>query len=405
MPIDTSERRFSLKEQTDIDTPASGSGATQILLEEGSPYFSHDAVQITDPIATTSKMAGKARSGLISVDGGGLRTRLGVGMQDAIFQYVLGGDWEDADTFDQSDFTSLAISGSGATLTAGGGSFLTEGIRAGMVITLAGMTETENNGVPILIVSVNSATQCTIQSLTTALSDETADTSFTLTRHRYIHTPAVYDKRFLTIEDYFPGADVAVIAEGCLLTGMTIAQQANAYASMSFGIGGRSISVETEGGAPIFTDPALVQRDGLMLIDGGLWVRSGSTWAKKATATAFEIGLQSNVGRIGLLHSRLSPGVSLANFQFSGSVTVTVEDGADLEAAVDEDEASLNAFYKEANSSHFLNIFAGHLSYGPFQTAEADGFVVGTAQLNGGRDTRGTGYADTTLLISESTLS
>jgi hypothetical protein len=325
-------------------------------------------------------------------------TELIHGGLDDIYEAVLGGTTAAAFDITEADVTSVTISGSGVTITGGSGSFITEGVRAGMMGKFATLSEAANNDVWFPILNVT-ATVLTIP--TGILIDNAADTAFTLTIARSVSTTDPYLKRYFTVEEYWADIDRSKLGTDVVWNQLAMSAGIDSPIRTSFGGMGRDMTLLATGDSPNFTDPVFTQGNSLVLLDGGLYLNG----VRRGNVTSFEWGLAAPISAPGSVGSRTPVDVSLGQFALTGQLGTYIEDGTDFEAAVAETTMSavLHCAERGANPANFVAVYLGNLSYGSFAVpAGGEGLAVATIPIYGGDDDRGTGFAQTSVLISTS---
>ncbi|WP_353268005.1 phage tail tube protein [Gemmatimonas sp.] len=403
MAQDLSNIILAYKQQSGLGVRATGTGATglEVLASQG---FQQQIAQIASGLLSRSRMAAKGRAGSEFYNFAG-ETELQVGNLNGIAQAVLGGTMSTADTLTQAELTSCAISGTGTTITFGGGNVITEGVRVGMTARLSGMTTATNNGryFPILGISANGRV-LTIPS--GILTDETADTAFSLIISPAVYTPSPYVKTAHTIEAYLADIDRSLVGTDFRWNGLSFSFEPDSPVNVSVSAGGSDLDLLTTAESPNFTDPAFVEGESLVMLDGAVYF--GTT--KRVNLASFSVGLTAPVSGLPMLTRKKSIDAFLGQFAMEGQFTGIIEDGADFDAFRDEDQVSIYLHCAELNAANpwaarYVGIYIPNMSFGGWSVpAGGEGAAIQTVPMNGGRDKRGVtlGFAPTSLLISTS---
>lgn len=389
----------ALEVQSGLGTPASGAGATGLEVRPSTGL--RDAVtSIASQMLQRNRMAKRPRKGSSAVSAA-YETELQVENLLVPFEGVLGGTWAGELVLDESDMTSCAVSASGATVTFAGGSIITEGARVGMMAKLTNMTEAGNNGVwfPILAISSNGRVITTIAGI---LTDESADTAFSITFAASLSTDYPYTDRYFSVEEYNADIDRSKLGTDMKFSSLSFAVAPNTPVTVSIGLGGIALDLLATGSSPNFTDPVFTEGASLVPLDGA-WYINGVGRGGKITGGTF--GLTAPVSTLPVVGSTASPDVHVGQFQFDGSFSVAVEDGTDFDLFDGETQISMFLRFQVqgTDGASFLSLYMGNLLYGGFDTpAGGEGLMTATIPLYGGEDERGTalGYARTTMLIS-----
>jgi hypothetical protein len=394
---DLSSIRIAMKAQSGVGTPASGSGAVELQLLP-SQGFQQQIAEVLSELLDTTRMAGRPRQGSKFYNWAG-ETELLVGGQDVQLQAVLGGTWAPAVTLDQTDLTSVVISGTGTVITFGGGSAITEGLRAGMMASFAGLATAGNNGVPFPVLSISSNGRVlTIPS--GYLVDETIDSAFSFIIARSLVTATPYTDRVFTVEHRLAQLGRSLVGENFRFNMLSIDVQPNKRVKISLGMGGTLLDLKPAAAA-IFTAPTLVEGESLDLIDGGIYVGS----SKRVNLSAFGMKLEAPVSGVPLIGTNDSPDAFLGQYKLTGSQSGIIEDGDDFDSFSAEDVASIILHCKEQSTQNFVTIAAMNAAFGGWSMpAGGEGPAIQTVPLNAGKDKRGDalGYAPTTFVISTS---
>lgn len=390
---------FAIKEQTDIDTLATGAGADLIEVLP-SPGMNRSAATIDSALIDRSGMKRKSRQGSLSSTGS-YDVEVINGALQIVYKAVLGQQL-DEDDLSEADLTSCTISGTGTVATFGGGDLLALGFLAGRVIKFTNLSVAGNNSkdVPILAVD-NTAKTLTFPS--GILADNAIDSAFNVHLYRAFSTPTPRVAKYYTLEQYL--SDLAtpdsILGKSFKFTGLTINGQPNAPVKATFTLSGVNVTDNAAPGTPNFSTPtnrAVAGAVPIIGLDGALYI-DGATPA--FSVTGLQLGLSANASATPLLFSRTPAGIGLGMFGVQGQITGLVTDLAAMRASIADDRVSFFAWFKDQQGG-FESLFMGDGSYGGVQIPIAELDEVQTLPIYGGRDTRGGGYAETTWVISTS---
>lgn len=389
---------LAMKYQSALNSPASGSGAYGLEVRQ-SQGLAFNVAQMRSQMIQRSRMGKKPRPGSRSVPAS-YETEMQV--RNLLYQLaaVLGGTWAAASTMTQATLTSAAISGTGVTITFAGGDIITAGTRVGMMARLTGMTNSANNSVwfPVLGISANGRVITTASGL---LTDETADSNFSIEFAASLYTTTPYTDRYITVEEYLD-IDRGKRGTDMRFNAFNFGVAPDQPITAGFSLMGRDLDMLVSGSSPNFTSPTFYDGQSLFPVDGALYING----TKRTNYTGFTGGLQAPASTIPVAGSVLSPDVMLGQFDFAGNFTVAVEDATDFDLMDAETQISAFLLAQEQGTlgtEDFLSIYMGNLSYAGYNTpVGGDGAVLATIPLVGGEDERGTGYAPSTMVISTS---
>ncbi|WP_353267470.1 phage tail tube protein [Gemmatimonas sp.] len=403
MAQDLSSIILAHKKQSALGTRATGTGASglEVLASQG---FQQQIAQIASGLLSRSRMAAKGRAGSEFYNFAG-ETELQVGNIAGIMDAVLGGTTSAAVTLDNTTLTSCAISGTGTTITFTGGNAITAGLRVGMTARLTGMTVPGNNGkyFPILGISANGRVLTVPSGI---LTDEAADTSFSLVISPAVFTPSTYVKSEHTIEAYLADIDRSLVGTDFRWNGLSFSMEPDNPVTVSVSAGGSDLEMLDTASSPNFTNPTFVEGESLVMLDGAVYF--GTT--KRVNLASFNFGLTAPVSGLPLMSRKKSIDAFLGQFALEGQFTGVIEDGADFDAFRREDQVSIYLHCAELNAlnpwaARYVGIYIPNMSFGGWSVpAGGEGAAIQTVPMNGGRDKRGValGFAPTSLLISTS---
>lgn len=387
---------LAAKLQSALGTPASGAGGTIIEVRPGAG-LQRNVASIESAILRRSGQKLKQRQGSITAVAA-YETELRVGNLDLAFMGALGCTVTAPLSLSQTDYTSLAISGTGTIITGASGSFISLGLIAGMMIKLGGMSTTANNSVWVPVLAVTAST-LTVPS--GYLTDQAADTTCTLVTAKCFKTPTPRLKQYYTIDQYLSSIDRSMLGTDMVFNSLNFNAAPNAPVLAGFGLTGLGFSVPLSAASPTLTSPSDPSASGILsMLDGALY-RNG---VAAVGLTGLTMGLSSQATVTPLLSSRTGADVGLTGWTFAGQLTGLVQDFTELESSIAEDLISLFALFSdnEADPADFVSVYVGNASYGQSNTPIADGDLIQTTTIYAGEDTRGAGYAASTMVISTS---
>lgn len=386
-----------LKAQSGLGVAASGAGATGIEVA-ASQGLSMQIAAIESSMIQRSRMRKKPRQGSRTV-AAAYETELQVGNLDTVFQAVLGGTWLAEQNYTHSDWGALTISGTGITLTFASGTLITDGVRAGMMGRLTGMSVAANDGkwFPIL-----SLTEGVMTIPTGILADNASDAAWAIEIAKSVHTATPYTDRYFTVEEYFgDGIDRSKLGTDMRFNNLSFDCQPDSPLKIGFGLMGRDLAMLATGSSPTFSSPTFVDGPSLTLLDGGIYVNG----TRRTNLTGFQFGLQAPASGVPVIGSVTSPDIFLGQFTLAGNFTGVVEDGTDFDLFDAETNISVVLHCAEQGgvAEDFVTFYLGSMSFGGWGTPiGGEGAIIQTIPLFGGEDERGSGYAATSVLISTS---
>lgn len=394
---DLSGVRVAFKAQSALGTPATGASAfgLELLPSQG---IAAQIASIESRMITRSRMRRRPRHGPKSVTASYER-ELCVRALDEILEAVLGGTWVAEQSFSNTDWGNVVISGTGVTATFASGTLITDGIVAGMMIKFTNLSTSGNNAVWVPILQVVSETVLTLAS--GYILDNADDAAYSVKIARYLKSTVPYRDQYFSGEEYMPdtGVDMSKYITDARFNSLNISIDPNEYTKIGFGLGARTFAMKNGVDAPVFTNPVYNENESLILLDGGIYLAG----TKRSDLTGVRMGLAAPVSSTSVIGARDPLDVSLGEFAFTGDFTGAVTDDTDFSAFDAEDDISMLLHCKEKSTQSFISFYAGFLSYAGYGSpAGGEGPLIQSIPLYGGADLRGAGYAPTTILVSTS---
>lgn len=396
MPQTGKNYEVAFKEQASgLGSPeASGAGGTG-LRTNPSPGMGLNVTAIPNNEVRRDGM--KSRSRLGSYDAQAVyELNLRVGEADALWEALNRGTWVASSTLTEATGSLGAITIASNVVTATAGSWITQGIRVGMVVKLTGTGETANNDVWVRVVAV------TASALTVASNPGLTDASeatWTLTIAKHLLNGTT--ERYFTLEERLGDVDRAQKGEDMKVASARVQVGANGIATVTFTLRGTDVVVLGTGETPHFTSPTYSTSIGLVLLDGYARVNG----ADVLDLTSLDFTLNADAETVAVTGQRKSPDVFMGNIGVDGSVSGIVNDLSEFTALKNETNIELFLIFaeNEADPADFISFYFGNTIYtGHSKPLGQDGPLIETLPFNGGVDERGSQYASTVVLISTS---
>lgn len=391
---------YRAKAQSAFDTFSSGAGAFGIYVRP-SQGFRRTVAKAMSQVIRPDGMALKPRHGSTGATAS-FESEIGVNVMDEVAEAVVRGTWAASIDTTESTLTSCAISASGATVTFAAGSLITQGARVGMMAKLANMSTAANNGkwFPILAISANGRVITTLAGI---LTDQAADTAFTITTARSLSAATAPTERYFTHELYLQDVDRSLRIQNGKYHGLSLNFAPDTPGTFGFDILGTDMDIQASGASPIFTSPTFAAARPLYLADGALYVNGTRYYNITGGRMSLKLdaALQPVVGR------RTSPGVFLKNATLDGELVSTIEDSTLFDLVTAETQLGLLLHFaeRETDPADFVSFYFGDLSFADFGVAVGQGAAMPqTLEIVGGVDEGGAtnGYAATQMLMSTS---
>lgn len=335
---------------------------------------------------------------------------------------LFGGDYTDfLGSLLRRDFATVSTVSAGAsdgftissgvlTRAAGGGeSFLTDGIRAGMVVRFTNLTTAGNNNRNIRITAVT-ATTLTLVAVDggAAVADSTSSTTATMVivgQVSYIpstgHTSDTY-----TMERHDRALDVSEVGYGVKIGSFDVSVQPDQPVDITFAGLGIDRTYYSAGNAPSLTSPtaagvgpALSSAVGVMRVNG----------VAQAIITGFSLNIDLGVQNRAVAFNNLSPDVFYGrSAQITGTINAMRSSNALATLFDDETEVVLELFLESPGAApkSFFNIYLARVKLNSADMDDPDGPAIQTFSFRALKPTSGaTGVEQTAILIQDSSAS
>ena len=198
--------------------------------------------------------------------------------------------------------TTVTVSGSTYTLVRSTGSWLTDGVKVGMVIRASGLTATADNGRNLLVASVSSTNVVVVPLNGVALTAQASASSVTLTvpgKQTFVPTTGHTDQSY-TVEEFYSDIAQSEVYTGMKLNSMAVQLPATGLTTVDFAFAGKDLA--QTGTSQYFTSPTAQNTNGIfaavngvMLVDGAAvaLVTSADFTVERATENATAVGSNS----------------------------------------------------------------------------------------------------------------
>jgi hypothetical protein len=228
---------------------------------------------------------------------------------------VFGGTWAAAVSKTESVFTSMTITGTGVTATVGASTWAAQGFRVGDVIRFTNMSVAVVNATNTQIVALSG----TAATLSPALTDNTADTAFTVaTVGRKTMVPTSKTAALFFLEEYYTDLDLADITQQIKLGSMQISMPAEGPVGISFSGMGRMQQRLTTAASPFFASPTAATTSTILTSTGGQLVIGGST---QAIVSSVDLTVAPGVSGASVAFSPYQAGLFNGTVDVNGSIS------------------------------------------------------------------------------------
>lgn len=261
-----------------------------------------------------------------------------------------------------TDITESAMTSITTTtfeIVAAAGSWLTQGVREGDMVKLAGHSTAGNNGKWFRVLGVT-ALNITLPAASLTLN-ASADTAFTLTVAKRVIQANPPVERYHTVEEYDQDDDTSLVGTDMKVSKLDFNAQPNKHIAVSFDLLGRDATPYDTAAAPVHTSPTSSTTLPLVMVDGSIRINGVDV----AVLTGFQFTLDMG-GSVPATLSAVGPDVYLGNAKLSGSFT-----------ALKEDLTFMQAFDAETQCDFFI-----HCQENEGDPTDFESFYIGNATLS-----------------------
>jgi hypothetical protein len=322
---------------------------------------------------------------------------LSLGSYDDFIEAVFRGTFASELVITEATASLTSITTTANTIVAGGGSWITAGLRVGDVIRLTNHATAANNGKNIRITGLTSTTITTAETLT---ENATPDTAFTITRPKKLVMGTT--ARSFTLEERDIDIDGSKVGKGIRWGQMQLDLQPNGMAIVTFTGVGQDLEVMTGSSSPYFTDPTATTSLGMTAVEAVIRLGTGDV----LDVSSLSLTINLNAAGQPVVGSVLTPDVFTNQAMVEGSITALKQDFNRMEQFIDEDQLSLHLLFTENESEpkDFCSFFIGNLTLASATDSEigSDGPRTQDISLLIGKDERGGAYEASTVVYQTS---
>jgi hypothetical protein len=391
-------KQIAIKEEATYGTLPTASGAQVVRRVDFAMNMGKDVYE-SNEIRPDLQVA-DMRHGVRRVSGT-LNGELSPGSYQPVLQAIL-----------KRDFTALpAITGASITIAASGplwsvtraaGSFITDGVRVGMVVRLTAGTFNAANLNKNLFVLAMTPTVLTVAVVNgTVLVAEGPIASATVSapgRWTFVPSAGHTDKSF-AIEEWFPDVPSCEVYSGCKFISAGLQLPPTGMATCSFGVAGQDLKQRST--TRYFTAPTAVGTSGVLAAVNGVLRIGGATLA---TVTGLSFEVAANYTGDPVIGANVVPLQFPGRVRVSGQFTAYFEDGTLRDVFADETQISLLVALSSDNTAaaNFMSFAMTRVKLGSADKGDGEGGIVRTYSFTALLDTSGGGNEATTFAMQDS---
>lgn len=248
----------------------------------------------------TDRQVSDFRHGVRSADGS-LNGELSPASYADFMGSVVGKDFT-AITLGSAVSCTVTVVGTVYTIVRSTGSWLTDGIKVGMVVRASGLTATADNSRNLLVASITATNLVVVPMNGGALTAQATGTSVTLTapgKQTYVPTTGHTDDSY-TIEEWYSDIAQSEVYTGMKVNSIAVQLPATGLSTLDIGFAGKDLT--QTGTSQYFTSPTAQTTNGIFAAVNGVMLVAGAPVAlitsadftiERATENATTVGSNS----------------------------------------------------------------------------------------------------------------
>jgi hypothetical protein len=399
MPISKgTAKQVAYKKETTFGTPAGTSGGSLLRRVTGNFNLVKDAYESNE--IRVDRQVADFRHGVRSAEGA-LNGELSSASYGDFIGSVVGRDFTSI-TLGSAVQTTVTVAGTVYTLVRASGSWLTDGLRVGMVIRASGLTTTADNARNLLVASLSATNAVVVPLNGVALTAQGTASSVTLTAPgKQTFAPATgHTDDSYTIEEFYSDIAQSEVYSGMKVNSVAVQLPATGLTTVDIGFAGKDLA--QTGTSQYFSSPTAQGTQGIFAAVNGVVLVQG---AAVALITSADFSIERATENAVVVGSNSVADIFSGRIRVTGNLTVYFEDATFRNYFNAETPVSL-VFTVTADTSatsNFMTFTLPKVKLGSFTKDDGElGIVASTsfqALLN---DVTTAGLAPTTIQIQDS---
>jgi hypothetical protein len=348
----------------------------------------------------TDRQVADFRHGVRSAEGS-LNGELSAAAYSEFMGSIVGKDFV-AVTLGAAAQVTVTASGTTYTLVRATGSWLTDGVKVGMVVRASGLTATADNARNLLVASLTATTAVVVPLNTTALTAQASATSVTLTspgKQTFVPATGHTDDSY-TVEEFYADIAQSEVYTGMKLNSMSVQLPATGLTTVDFAFAGKDLT--QTGTTQYFTSPTAQSSNGIFAAVNGVLLVAG---APVALITSADFSVERATENATAVGSNSVSEIFTGRIRVTGNLSVYFQDEAFRGYFNDETAVSivLSITADSSAASNFITFTLPKVKLGSFTKDDNElGLVASSsfqALLN---DDTAYGLPATTIQIQDS---
>ncbi len=348
----------------------------------------------------TDRQVADFRHGVRSADGT-LNGELSAAAYADFMGSIVGKDFASV-TLGAAAQITVTVVGSVYTLVRATGSFLTDGVKVGMVIRAAGLTATADNARNLLVASVTALNVVVVPLNGVALAAQAVASSVTLTapgKQTFVPATGHTDDSY-TVEEFYSDIAQSEVFTGMKVNSMNVQLPATGLTTVDFAFAGKDLT--QTGTSQYFTSPTAQSTNGIFAAVNGVVLVNGLAVALITSADFSVERATENATSVG---SNSISEIFTGRIRVTGNLSVYFQDAAFRDYFDDETPVSLvlTVTADSSATSNFVAFTIPKVKLGSFTKDDGELGIVASASFQALlNDVTTAGLPATTLQIQDS---
>jgi hypothetical protein len=399
MPISKgTAKQVGFKRETTFGTLAGASGGS--LLRRVTANFNLVKEAYESNEIRIDRQVADFRHGVRSAEGT-LNGELSAGSYDEFMGSITGRDFT-AITLGAAAQTTVTAVGTVYTLVRATGSWLTDGLRVGMVIRAAGLTTSGDNAKNLLVASVTALQTVVVPLNGSTMTAQGTASSVTITapgKQTFVPATGHTDDSY-TVEEFYADIAQSEVYSGMKVNSLAVQLPATGLTTIDVGFAGKDLALT--GTTQYFTSPAAQGTTGIFAAVNGVLLVQG---APVALITSADFSIERATENATVVGSNSVADIFSGRIRVTGNMSVYFENAAFRGYFNDETPVSIVLTVTADNTAtaNFVTFTLPKVKLGSFTKDDGEmGIIASTsfqALLN---DVTTAGLAPTTIQIQDS---
>jgi hypothetical protein len=399
MPISKgTAKQVAFKKETTFGTPAGTSGGTLLRRVTGNFNLVKEAYESNE--IRVDRQVADFRHGVRSAEGT-LNGELSSSAYDEFMGSILGKDFV-AVTLGAAVQTTVTVSGTTYTLVRAAGSWLTDGLRVGMVVRATGLTTSGDNGKNLLVASLTATNAVVVPLNGSTMTVQSTASSVTLTapgKQTFV-PPSGHTDDSYTVEEFYSDIAQSEVYTGMKVNSVAVQLPATGLTTIDIGFAGKDLA--QTGTTQYFTSPTAQGTQGIFAAVNGVMLVQG---VPAALITSADFSIERATENATVVGSNSVAEIFSGRIRVTGNLSVYFQDAVFRDYFNAETPVSLvlTVTADSSATANFVTFTLPKVKLGSFSTDDGElGIIASTsfqALLN---DVTTAGLPPTTIQIQDS---